>query len=109
MSDTPDILERLNTACVGHPNARIPWPHRLLHDAVAEIDRLRAATKWRPMETAPKEGKFLVAEYAPTNWAYWPKTVSLRSDDPPRHRETLLKNARAWMPLPAPPRDGNEP
>jgi hypothetical protein len=36
-----DILQRLQEACVGHPHAKIPWPHRLLHDAVAEIDRLR--------------------------------------------------------------------
>ena len=36
-----DLVERLNTACVGHPHARIPWPHRLLHEAAAEIDRLR--------------------------------------------------------------------
>lgn len=37
-----DIIARLNTACVGHPHARIPWPHRLLHDAADEITQLRA-------------------------------------------------------------------
>ena len=36
-----DILDRLRAACIGHPAATIPWPHRLLHDAIAEIDRLR--------------------------------------------------------------------
>lgn len=36
-----DIVARLNDACVGHPAARIPWPHRLLHDARDEIVRLR--------------------------------------------------------------------
>ena len=36
-----DIVERLKEACIGHPFARIPWPHRLLHDAIAEIERLR--------------------------------------------------------------------
>jgi hypothetical protein len=36
-----DIVARLNAACVGHPTARIPWPHRLLHDAADEIARLR--------------------------------------------------------------------
>ncbi len=38
-----DIVERLREACNGHPHAKIPWPHHLLHDAVAEIEQLRAA------------------------------------------------------------------
>lgn len=37
-----DIVEKINSACVGHPHAMIPWPHHLLHDAVNEIQRLRA-------------------------------------------------------------------
>jgi len=36
-----DIIQRLNAACVGQP-AHIPWPHRLLHDAKEEFERLRA-------------------------------------------------------------------
>lgn len=39
--ERPDIIARLQDACVGHPHARIPWPHRLLHDAIAEITSLR--------------------------------------------------------------------
>ena len=41
MPDTPDIVEmtdlveRIRAAC-------IPWPHRLLHEAAAEITHLRA-------------------------------------------------------------------
>jgi hypothetical protein len=38
----PDIIARLSAACVGHPAARIPWPHRLLHEARDEIERLRS-------------------------------------------------------------------
>ena len=38
-----DIVERLKAACVGHPHAKIVWPHRLLHDAIAEIKALRTA------------------------------------------------------------------
>jgi hypothetical protein len=34
---TPDIVKRLLDACNGHPDAKIPWPHKLLHDAVEEI------------------------------------------------------------------------
>lgn len=37
-----DIVERLEAHCNGHPNAKIPWPHRVLHDAISEIKRLRA-------------------------------------------------------------------
>jgi hypothetical protein len=32
-----EIKERLKEACNGHPNAVIPWPHRLLHDAIDAI------------------------------------------------------------------------
>ena len=37
-----DIVKRLRDNCVGKP-ARIPWPHRILHEAADEIERLRAA------------------------------------------------------------------
>lgn len=36
-----DIVERLKDACNGSP-ATIPWPHRVLHNAIAEIERLRS-------------------------------------------------------------------
>lgn len=36
-----DIVACLNDACVGHPHAKIAWPHNLLHDAATEITRLR--------------------------------------------------------------------
>ena len=42
MSEQSDIIERLNDHCVGHPYAKIEWPHRLLHDARDEIETLRA-------------------------------------------------------------------
>lgn len=42
MADEEDIITRLNNACVGLPyTIQIPWPHRLLHDAVEEIQKLR--------------------------------------------------------------------
>jgi hypothetical protein len=40
-----DIVERLNEHCVGHPYAKIEWPHRLLHDARDEIARLRSIVR----------------------------------------------------------------
>lgn len=39
-----NIKERLAAACVGKP-AKIPWPHYLLHDAIAEIERLEQLVK----------------------------------------------------------------
>jgi hypothetical protein len=36
-----DIVERLRQACNGHPAAKIPWPHRVLHEAAATIEALR--------------------------------------------------------------------
>ena len=36
-----DIVAQLKKACNGWPNARIPWPHRVLHDAIEEIETLR--------------------------------------------------------------------
>ena len=40
-----NIIERLKEACKGHPHAKIPWPHRLLHDAIDEIERLNLEIK----------------------------------------------------------------
>lgn len=37
-----DIIDKLLAACVGYPVTNIPWPHRVLHDAADEIERLRA-------------------------------------------------------------------
>lgn len=47
MSDQPEapqptVKERLTAHMVGYPFSLIPWPHRVLHDAVAEIEALKA-------------------------------------------------------------------
>ena len=31
------LIARLHESCIGHPNAKVPWPHRLLHDAVEAL------------------------------------------------------------------------
>ena len=56
---TDDLKERLLELCNGHPNATIPWPHRVIHDALAYITdleaRLAAAegklTEWRSSQS----------------------------------------------------------
>lgn len=57
---------------------------------------------WQPIETAPHEGKFLVAMYAPTNWAYHVATVVVYPEMP-RVREQRLRYCRSWMPMPPEP------
>lgn len=40
---TPDSLRasvKLRESCKGNPDVTIKWPHRLLHEAADEIDRL---------------------------------------------------------------------
>lgn len=67
---------------------------------MADAERLTInATIWQPLSTAPRDGKFLVAKYAPTNWAYSIETVQTNSNMPPRHRAIQLRYARAWQPM----------
>lgn len=41
-TDKESLTGRLREACVEHPAAEIKWPHRLLHEAADEIERMRA-------------------------------------------------------------------
>ena len=56
-----DLIERLSAACDGHPNAKMPWPHRLLHEAIAEIARLRAENA--ALSTATVEFHWMARRY----------------------------------------------
>lgn len=58
--------------------------------------------EWMPIDTAPHEGKFLVAEYAPTNWSYYVKTVRC-FPEMPKVREQHLRYCTHWMPMPPEP------
>jgi hypothetical protein len=35
--------DKLRALCNGHPNAKVPWPHRPLHEAADTLDELLAA------------------------------------------------------------------
>lgn len=49
-----DLPNRLREACDGHPHAKIPWPHRLLHEAAEEILRLRKdGERFRYLQNVP--------------------------------------------------------
>jgi hypothetical protein len=59
-----ELVGRLREACNGHPHAEIPWPHRLLHDAADEIERLNTELQKRdkcsfigPMRDCPTHGE----------------------------------------------------
>lgn len=41
-SNSLALATELRDACTGHPVASIRWPHRLLHRAADEIERLQA-------------------------------------------------------------------
>lgn len=63
-SDDLGLVERIRAACVGHPHAKIAWPHRILHEAadalaakdaaierlVAERDEARRVKRWNAEE-----------------------------------------------------------
>jgi hypothetical protein len=62
MGDYEDLIEQINAHCVGHPHAKIAWPHRLLHDC---RDAIATLTRERDEEIAKRQ----TAEfYAQEKW-----------------------------------------
>ena len=52
-TDKESLTVRLRDACVGHPSAEIPWPHRILHEAADRIAELEArCAKYEAFTTA---------------------------------------------------------
>ena len=83
MTDPAELAQRLRENCVGHPNARIPWPHRILHDAAAlieaqaqEIAELRAAVR-------DADAEFLrIYRSTPREWHERHATAIRRAQEP---------------------------
>jgi regulator of replication initiation timing len=38
--EVADLVATLREHCIGHPHAKIAWPHRLLHDAATTLETL---------------------------------------------------------------------
>lgn len=55
MSTSGEMVERLREACVGHPHAKIAWPHRLLHDAASRLESLEALFAEQAGELAKRD------------------------------------------------------
>ena len=107
-----DLIERLKDACVGKPHAKIAWPHRLLHDAAAEITRLTSALA--ASEEARRAERAAVVREAVEGLAPHPRadvktgailelaqaTVrALATDDDNTALERIVKAARTVKPL----------
>ena len=60
-------------------------------------------SQWQPIETAPKDGQFLIAERRPTSWEYHVRHIVLYPAWSERLKEKQLEYASHWMPLPPPP------
>jgi len=65
---------------------------------------------WQPIETAPKDGRWILAastEYAAVkiSWNFHHKDWARHGD---KDAEPVLHQPTHWLPLPAPPEDGNE-
>lgn len=74
--------------------------------------RLREATEWRPIETAPRDGRPIIMRSGPESWPgfwhdgssnYWKRAGFYEESD----RNNLLTakpiDADGWLPLPAAP------
>jgi len=59
------------------------------------------AFNWKPIRDIPEKGKFVVASYAPTNWAYHIRTINLHGIQ--KHNEMLTKYCVAWDYMPEEP------
>lgn len=56
--------------------------------------------EWKDVSTIPKDGKLLVVQRGPTNWAPYIYTIVLHYDDPVRLTEIRLKYVTAWAEFP---------
>lgn len=115
-TETQDIVERLRHSANVLGNYDSEWTPDVatMRAAAAEIERLRSLTKWRPIETAPRDGTDVLvagdgwvdaASFGPTKYhgygwldagdrAHWDSYTA-----------RPLSGVTHWLPLPPPPGD----
>lgn len=114
-TETPDIVEMLQTAINDRGKGSVWGYAGLLEDATAEIERLRselAKHQWRTMESAPRDGTSILAvicgRHPDTGHPFIPEVVEFNEngywdncmwgDDSTRQYDPTH-----WQPLPSPP------
>lgn len=83
------------------------WSSNLLLCALLTVQAREAelqALQWRPIQTAPDEGRFLIARRAPEAERLAVQQLELPPACPAEQRDRALQAAEAWAPLPEPPR-----
>lgn len=60
------LADELEAACVGHPHAKIAWPHRLLHEAAAALRATKPA-----VGRCEKAGSAPGSDFGPFTKAEW--------------------------------------
>lgn len=84
---TSDLAQRLRDACDGRPHAKIPWPHRLLHEAAEFVDASNGRGKpfawWRIVNG---QAVAYVGENPPNKDAIW--SPLYRAPVHTEHRDT---------------------
>ena len=110
-----DIVERLNTEIMGIEANPGGWDITpgLLEASISEIERLRAAQQWKPIETAPKDGTicdlWVCGARAPS--CYWNDDDGLCGAPHWRQNYAEVQGCSFelpgipthWKPLPSPP------
>jgi hypothetical protein len=107
------------------PIATCPWlPHRRQSDDIAaylahsspdrvlalleEVERLRAATMWQPIETAPKDGTRILAanDSGDVDAVHWVDNVWWTGWVTYHHRSDINEFAAVrWIPMPEAPKE----
>ena len=72
-----EMADKANAACVGHPHAKIPWPHRLLHDLESALRACATALEAKDREIARLDP--MRSLKCPHGWLSWECSECIRA------------------------------
>lgn len=86
---------------------KIELAYETIEAALAELETLRAANTWQPIEIAPKDGTWFIAHDLKHGWRCVPHICVVRYADGVNvdANGTVRSNLTHWMPLPTPPKE----